>query len=71
MNINHIKNKIKELIGFKIKIKVSLGRNKYEYYEGEILKMHSNLFVVDTNKGIKSFTYSDVATKGVSISKFN
>ena len=70
MNINIIKNKINELKNYKLKIKINLGRNKYEYLEGIILKMHPNIFTVMTNKGIKSFSYSDVATKAVIIGKF-
>ncbi len=70
MNINIIKNKINELKNYKLKIKVNLGRNKYEYLEGYIDKMHPNIFTVKTNKGIKSYSYSDVATKIVSFIKF-
>ena len=70
MNINKIKNKIIELQNSKLKIKINLGRNKYEYLEGFIEKIHSNLFTIRTNKGIKSFTYSDIITKVVVINKF-
>ncbi len=70
MNTNIIKNKIKDLINTKLKIKVNLGRNKYEYLEGFIEKMHPNIFTVNTNKGIRSYSYSDVATKIVTITKF-
>lgn len=70
MNINTIKNKIIELQNKKLKIKVYLGRNKYEFLEGKIEKIHTNIFTVNTNKGIRSFSYSDVATKVVNISKF-
>ena len=34
MNINIIKNKINLLKGSKVKLKVYLGRNKYEYLTG-------------------------------------
>lgn len=71
MNINLIKNKIKELKNEKLKIKVYIGRNKYEYYEGIINQIYDNIFTIMTNKGIKSFSYSDVATKVVALSKFN
>ena len=70
MNINIIKNRIRELKKSKLKLKVNLGRNKWEYFEGYIDKIHNNLFTVNTNKGIKSFTYSDVITNVVIISKF-
>lgn len=69
MNINIIKNKIIELKNEKLRIKVYLGRNKYEYYEGFIDKIYENIFVLNTNKGIKSFSYSDVVTKLVVLNK--
>lgn len=70
MNIDLIKNKIIGLKNNKLKIKVNLGRNKYEYLEGEIDRIHPNIFTIKTNKGIRSYSYSDVATKVVNISKF-
>ena len=70
MNIDLIKKRIKELYDYKIKIKINLGRNKYEYLEGKIMKIHQNIFTVMTNKGLKSFSNSDIATKAVIISKF-
>ena len=70
MNINIIKEKIKELKEYKLKIRVNIGRNKSEYLEGYIDKIYNNIFTLNTNKGIKSFSYSDVATKAVIISKF-
>ena len=71
MNIYIIKNKLKEFINQKLKIKVFIGRNKYEYYEGLIDKMYDNIFTIKTETGIKSFSYSDIATKTIVISKFN
>ncbi len=71
MNIDKIKTKIIELKGEKLKIKVNIGRNKYEYYEGYISNVHPNLFTIETNKGLKSYTYSDIITKTIVISKFN
>ncbi len=71
MNIDKIRNNIKILTNNKLKIKVNIGRNKYEYFEGYIKNMYQNLFTVETNKGLKSFTYSDVVTKQVILSKFN
>ena len=70
MNIDIIKNKIKELQGTKLKIKINMGRNKYEYLEGKIQKIHNNIFTIMTNKGIRSFSYSDIVTKAVIIGKF-
>ena len=71
MNINIIKTKLKEYINQKLKIKVFIGRNKYEYYEGIIERMYDNIFTIKTEAGLKSFSYSDIATKTIVISKFN
>ena len=71
MNINKIKNKIESLKNSKLKLKVNLGRNKYEYYEGKIEEIYQNIFMVKTDKGLKSFTYADIATRAVIISKFD
>ena len=70
MNIDIIKKKISSLINEKLKIKVSLGRNKYEYLEGQIDKIYNNIFTIETNKGIRCFSYADIATKSVIISRF-
>ena len=70
MNINKIKNDVIALKDTKLKIKVNIGRNKHEYYEGTIDKTYNNLFTIKTNKGLKSYTYTDVAIKQVILSKF-
>ena len=71
MNINIVREYINSLKKIKIKLKIYLGRNKYEYYEGYIYKIYANLFTVTTNKGIKTISFSDIASKQVSITKFN
>ena len=40
-----------------------------QYLEGKIKSFHPNIFTIETNKGLKSFTYSDIATNSVIISK--
>ena len=71
MNIDKIKSKILELEGCKLKIKVNIGRGKYEYLEGKIKEIYDHLFLIETNRGIKTFTYSDIVTKQLVISKFD
>ena len=71
MNIDKIRKNIEELKNQKIKIRISIGRGKYEYLEGIIKDIYQHLFVLETNKGIKSFTYADIAMKQVVLSKFN
>ena len=70
MNIDKVKNQINDLKNNKLKIKVNIGRNKYEYYEGNIKDIYPNLFTMETNNGMKSFTFSDIITKTVILSEF-
>ncbi len=71
MNIEKIKNELEKIIGKRVRIKVNVGRNKYEYYEGEILKVYPCLFTFSTVNFVKSFSYSDVLTKDIQISLSN
>ncbi len=71
MNIKKIRDKIYKMKNNKLKIRINLGRNKYEYLEGYINDIYPNLFTINTNKGLKSFSYSDVIIKNVIISKFS
>lgn len=63
-----IKKKIDLLKGKKIRIKVDIGRNKKEIYEGFIVDTYSNVWIFKTKEMIKSFNYSDILTKQVIIS---
>ena len=71
MNIDKIRKNIEELKNQKIKIRINIGRGKHEYLEGIIKDIYQHLFVLETNKGVKSFTYADIAMKQVVLSKFN
>lgn len=67
MTIYEIKNKIVDNIGKEVYIKCNLGRNKYEDYKAVIKEMYDYVFIVESDRGIKSFSYSDVMTKSVHI----
>ncbi len=70
MNIDIVKKQIDKLKNKKLKIKINIGRNKYEYLEGCIKDIYPNLFTMETNNGMKSFTFSDIITKTVILSEF-
>lgn len=55
------------LRGKDVFVKVNVGRNKYEYYEGRIENVYNNIFTVRVFELIKSFTFSDVLTKDVQL----
>ena len=67
MTISSVKKDLLEHIGDTISIKYNLGRNKYEEYEAKIKELYDYVFLVDTDYGIKSFTYIDVITKVIRI----
>ena len=69
MNLDKTKKEIKDLLGKKVLVKVNIGRNKEEIFEGIIEKTYLNIFTIKTNKYNKSFSYSDVLTKDIIIKK--
>ena len=60
MNIKKIKNDILELKDIKLKIKVNIGRNKHEYYEGIIEKLYSKNILCLYRTFIKSLFISQM-----------
>ena len=67
MTISSVKKEMLEHIGDQVSIKYNLGRNKYEEYEAKIKELYDYVFLVDTDLGIKSFSYTDVITKVIRI----
>lgn len=60
-----VREKIINLIGKKVLVKVNIGRNKSEYFEGIIIKTYPFLFIMQVGNEIKSFSYADILTKSV------
>ena len=71
MNTLKVKEQVENLRGKRVKIKVNAGRNKYEYYEGEVLVTYPYLFTVMVDTQIKSFSYVDLLTKDVQLKQEN
>ena len=67
MTIYEIKKKLKKNVGKYVYIKYNLGRNKYEDYKATIKELYDNIFIVDSEFGLKSFSYSDIMTKTIHI----
>ena len=67
MTIYEIKKKLGNNIGKEVSIKYNLGRNKYEEYIAVIKELYDYIFIVDSEFGIKSFSYSDIMTKTIHI----
>ena len=67
MTISKVKRELLEHLGEIVSIKYDLGRNKYEEYEAIIKELYDYVFLVDTNLGVKSFSYIDVITHTIKI----
>lgn len=67
MNINIIKEEIKNRLNSKVLISVYGLRNKINRYEGIMYKIYPNIFTVLIDGEEKSFTYRDVITGDVKI----
>ena len=67
MTISSVKKEMLEHLGDQVSIKYSLGRNKYEEYDAKIKELYDYIFLVDTDLGVKSFSYIDVITKAIRI----
>lgn len=66
--IQKIKEDLKSKKNKYIKIKVDVGRNKYEEYEGHVDELYENIWTFKTSSDIKSFSYKDILIKSVILS---
>ena len=67
MTIDTIKRNISDNIGNKVRVKFNMGRNKIEEFEGTVKELYNFIFILETDRERKSFTYSDVLTKTVEL----
>lgn len=63
MNVDIIKEEIKNNIGKRVLVKIYGMRNRVDTIEGIITKVYPNLFMVENGNESKSITYADVITK--------
>ncbi len=63
--IEKVRNEIKELLGKRVVIKINLGRNKEDIYEGIIKNIYHNVFLVNN----RCFSYIDIITKDIIVKK--
>ena len=68
MTIDTIRKEIFRNIGNDIKVVYNEGRNKISQYDGEIIEVYPNVFIVKVHNYKKSFSYYDVLTNTVKIS---
>ena len=67
MNIEIIKNELKQKIGCSVMITVHGMRNRIDHYEGILYQTYPNIFTIKYQNEEKSFTYRDIVTKDITI----
>lgn len=67
MTIEKIKENLSEKLGNKVRVVFNIGRNKTEEFDATIKELYNFIFIVETDKENKSFTYSDVLTNTVEL----
>lgn len=68
MTIDTIKKDIRKNIGNSIRLVHNEGRNKIYEYNGKIVEVYPNIFIVMIEDIKKSFSYYDILTNTVKIS---
>lgn len=70
MTIEKIRDNINDNLGHDIKVIHNEGRNKIYEYNGKIVEVYNNIFIIKDNKSDskRSFSYCDVLTETVKVS---
>lgn len=70
MNIEKIRRDINKGLGSDVIVTHNEGRNKIYEYEGKVVEVYNNIFIILDKKDArkKSFSYYDVLTESVKVS---
>ena len=70
MNIEKIRRDINKGLGSDVIVTHNEGRNKIYAYEGKVVEVYNNIFIILDKKDArkKSFSYYDVLTEAVKVS---
>ena len=68
MTIEKIRKNIHNNMGNVAVITYNEGRNKIQEYEGRVIEVYQNIFVIMDNNNKRSFSYYDVLTDTTRVS---
>ena len=68
MTIEKIRRDIHKNIGNVVVIQHNEGRNRVLEYEGKVIEVYRNIFVIMDNNSKRSFSYFDVLTDTTKVS---
>ncbi|MDO5393731.1 MAG: Veg family protein [Mycoplasmatota bacterium] len=68
MMLSKIKKQLEEYVGQKKKFQFNGSRNLVEEFDGQILALYSNIFVIKLETGsVRSYSYNDLLVGTLSI----
>ena len=68
MTIEAIRDSIHHNVGNRVQVIHNEGRNKISRYEGRVIEVYRNIFIVMEHENKRSFSYHDVLTETVKVS---
>ena len=68
MTIEAIRDNIHNHIGNEVKITHNEGRNRILEYEGKVIEVYRNIFVIMDKDSKRSFSYRDILTDTTKVS---
>ena len=68
MTIDAIRNSIYHNVGQEIQVVHNEGRNKVTRYQGKVIEVYHNIFIILDRDSKRSFSYRDILTETVQIS---
>lgn len=68
MTIEAIRDNICSNVGNVAQIVQNEGRNKILKYEGKVIEVYSNIFIIMDHESKRSFSYHDILTETTKIS---
>ena len=71
-NLNDVKRKVNSLLGYKVAVKVNLGRNKYERFLGQVTAVYPSLFRISPlgdYKGKTTYSFQEMLCGTVFLKK--
>ena len=68
MTIEAIRDNIHHNVGNKVRVIHNEGRNRISRYEGRVVEVYRNIFIIMDHDNKRSFSYHDVLTKTVKVS---
>ena len=68
MTIEKIRESIYGQVGNEVRVIYNEGRNRFVSYEGRVIEVYPNIFIVLDSNHKRSFSYRDILTNVIEIS---